>query len=78
MKIKINEWYFGRWRIFEAEVVRVTKTMIVVRWGRGEQRFNRKHGNVAGHSTHGMSGMTDPVIRHEELCRFEAELKANS
>jgi hypothetical protein len=77
VKIKISEWQMGTWNTVDTPVVRVTKTMIVVRWGRGEQKFNRKHGNVTGHSTHGMSGMTDPVIRHEELCRFEAELKAN-
>lgn len=76
LKIKINEWWFGQWRIVDAEVVRVTKTMIVVRWGRGEQRFSRKYGSVAGHASHGLSGMTDPAILHEELVRLEAELKA--
>jgi hypothetical protein len=76
MQIKITEWKLGTWETVDTPVVRVTKTMIVVRWGRGEQKFNRQHGNVAGHSTHGMSGMTDPRIFHEELQRFEAELKA--
>jgi hypothetical protein len=76
MKININRWHWGSWETVSTYVVRVTKTMIVVGRGRGEERFNRRTGWVAGHAGHGMAGMTDPVIHCDELRRFEAELKA--
>jgi len=71
VNIKITRWV-GSWFDEQLEITRTTKTMVVVRWGNGERRFNRKSGQVVGHLRHGMSGMTDPYISHEELQRFEA------
>lgn len=76
MMIKIERWVFGGWKTVSANVTKVTKTMIVIGQGHGAQRFNRKSGEVVGHRSHGLAGMTDPFIRNSELAQFEAELKA--
>lgn len=76
MKILVSYWQWGEWINISAEVARVTKTMIVVRMGCGKLRFNRRTGWLTSHSSHGLAGMTDPSIPHDELERFEAELKA--
>lgn len=73
MKIKVSRWT-GSWRKVEDEVVRVTKTMIVVKRGHGEQRFNRKHGYPTQRSD-GLCSMSDPHIIPEDLLAFEKELE---
>jgi hypothetical protein len=70
MKIKIRRWS-GAWWNDEAELLRKTKTMFIVKWGDGEMRFNRKSGHIVGHRGHGMAGMTDPFISTTELQRLE-------
>jgi len=70
MRIKVDRWN-GAWRQVEAEVVRVTKTMVVIKWGNGEERFNRKRGRLVGGFKSGFESMTEPHINYEELAEFE-------
>jgi len=74
MKVTIQR-YLGDWFEETAEVLRVTKTMIVIRWGHGERRFNRKTGRETGAAKRGLSATARPFIRRKNLLILEEEIE---
>ena len=70
MNIKIERW-LGGWWLDDCEVIRVTKTMVVVADGpTSEERFNRRTGRLIGGPT-GQIGMTNPHVVLDELRKLE-------
>lgn len=74
MKVVISLWNGNLYDV-ERDVVRVTKTMVVVRWGpTSERRFNRRTGRVVGGRT-GLGSMTNPRITQESLDALNAAVE---
>jgi hypothetical protein len=60
----LNCWR-GEWYHTKATVQRLTKTLIIVKWGNGERRFNRKTGCLVPRSS-GLANMTDARLLGKE------------
>jgi hypothetical protein len=71
MDIKVERWA-GSWWVDDCKVVRVTKTMVVVAVGAGEQRFNRRTGRFVGGPA-GLLGMNNSSVPFAELRRLDLD-----
>ncbi len=74
--ITVHGWN-GSWHTAEQKVLRITKTMIVVKWGAGEQRFNLKSGRLVG-TCDWQTDMTNPRIDTSDIKALLEDLNSET